>query len=127
MTIAVKCRIPHSGLRLSSTAELNLFRVVQEALANVEQHAAAKNVNLRLTRRKGGVVLQVQDDGRGFDPRSVRARDRGRSGVGLESIRDRARLLGGACEVSSSPQRGTMITIRIPAGAPALAPAPSRA
>lgn len=89
--------------------EQNLFRVVQEALANVARHSAAQRVVVRLAWEPEALFLEIQDDGRGFDPTRTRGR-----GMGLTSMEERIRRLGGAWQVESAPGRGTRLTARVP-------------
>jgi signal transduction histidine kinase len=95
-----------------------LFRIAQEALANVLKHAHAGHVDVRLACTKGGVRLQVRDDGIGFRMREVSRRaasDEGRSGgLGLVSMQERAQALGGSVVVRSAPRRGAVVEARIP-------------
>lgn len=96
---------------LPPEAELALYRIVQEALANVVRHAAARRVRLRLAQEHGHVVAEVEDDGRGF-----RADEGGRpeTGLGLFGMRERATYLGGRVEVHSFPGRGTRVRAEVP-------------
>jgi signal transduction histidine kinase/ligand-binding sensor domain-containing protein len=89
---------------------LCLYRVVQEALHNVVTHAQARQVTVALARTSDGLALSVADDGRGFDPVSAR-RD---GGLGLTSIEERARLLGGTVQISTQRQRGTDLRVQVP-------------
>ena len=89
--------------------EQALFRVAQEALANVARHSGAKEAEVDLIYTPDTLSLQVSDDGRGFDP----AQDPG-EGFGLESMRERASRLGGRVDVESAPGKGTRITCVCP-------------
>lgn len=89
---------------------LALFRVAQEGLANIVAHADAKKVHLEL-RRSRGIVLQLSDDGRGFD---LAAAQRSGSGLGLTGIAERAALFGGTCRIESSPGSGCRLLLEIP-------------
>ena len=93
---------------LSEREGMELLRVVQEALTNSRRHAGATNVRVGL--RTGGdqMVAEISDDGSGFDPEAP-------PGVGLRSMRERARTMGGTLEVESEPGRGTRVLIRVPA------------
>jgi signal transduction histidine kinase len=93
---------------LSEREGMELLRVVQEALTNARRHAGATKVHVGL--RTGGdqMVAEISDDGSGFDPE-------GPPGVGLRSMRERARAMGGTLEVESEPGRGTRVLIRVPA------------
>jgi two-component system, NarL family, sensor histidine kinase DegS len=95
-------------LRLSPEQELVIFRVAQEALHNIEHHAHASLVEVRLTYQPGSLTLAVVDDGRGFDPGSVR-----RGGLGLAGMQERASLIRAAFEVLSHPG-GTSVRLVVP-------------
>ncbi len=102
---------------LSPTAELQLLRIVQEALANVRKHAAAQHVEVRINGSSNDIVeVVIVDDGRGFDPARVRANDR-QPHFGLATMRERAESVGGSLAVESLPGKGTSVLIRLPAGA----------
>ncbi|HMC37025.1 MAG TPA: sensor histidine kinase, partial [Actinomycetota bacterium] len=100
---------------------LILFRVAQEALANVRKHAKATRVDVLISERDGGYVIRVRDNGVGFDSSEIR---RSREGhLGLSSMRERAQMAGGTCEVHSRPGDGTSMECWLPAeaqGAPRL-------
>lgn len=111
--LKIRARFSRLCSRLAPAVELNLYRIVQEALTNVERHARAKAVRVSLAGRADQLVLRISDDGRGFD---VGKRKRGRKpsvGIGLTNMRERAALLGGTCEVKSAANRGTTITVRV--------------
>ena len=112
--LTVKCSIAPLGQRLPSAVELNLFRIVQEALTNVEKHAHARTIRLRLSFQGDSVVLRIQDDGRGFAPQRSKAGKGKWRGIGLTNMRERALSSGGTCEVLSTPKKGTTISVRIP-------------
>jgi signal transduction histidine kinase len=104
--------------RLDPEAELALFRIAQEALHNVERHAAAQRVTLELT-FDAEVHLRVADDGGGFTPRSP-ARPGERGGLGLLGMQERAAWLGGRLDLRSSPGHGTTVGVALPAIASSL-------
>lgn len=93
-------------------AQTSIFRIAQEALANVARHARATRVKLRLDlegdENEAMLVLTIADDGQGFDPRSPH------SGMGLKNMRERAQALGGRLTEDSTPGEGTLIQARIP-------------
>jgi two-component system, NarL family, sensor histidine kinase UhpB len=98
--------------RLDPEAELALFRIAQEALHNVERHAAARRVALALT-FDGEVHLRVADDGGGFTPRSSgQPGDCG--GLGLLGMQERAAWLGGRLDLRSAPGHGTTVGVALP-------------
>jgi signal transduction histidine kinase len=96
--------------RLPVDAALCLFRVAQEALRNVERHAGAKNVEVSIKGKDGGVALAVRDNGTGFD--TSRAGER--ASLGLASMRERVRLLGGRLQIQSGPGNGTSLSAWVP-------------
>jgi PAS domain S-box-containing protein len=102
-------------LRLAPDAEINLYRLAQEALHNVYKHAGATSVGVFLERRDDHAVLIIEDDGRGFDPGGVSDGDDGER-MGLVGMRERATLVGGELEVESSPGDGTTIYVRVALG-----------
>lgn len=114
--LAIQCRLAHFATRLPPNVELNLFRIIQEALNNVEKHARAKSVRLHLAFRNELLVLKIQDDGRGFDAKNSKPARKGRRGTGLANLRERAASLGGTCELVSAPKQGTTVTVRVPLG-----------
>jgi signal transduction histidine kinase len=93
--------------------EVVLFRVAQEALANVGKHAEAERVGLTLSYMDDVVVLDVRDDGRGFDPSTVVTT--GDSGYGLAAMEQRVRRVAGALTVESAPGEGTALSASVPA------------
>ncbi len=90
-----------------------LFRIAQEAMHNVARHSGATHVWLRLARGEGELRMEVQDNGRGFDPTAIAVKGDGR-GLGLAGMRERASLIGGQLEIESQPGQGTTIRVRIP-------------
>jgi signal transduction histidine kinase len=96
---------------LSADAKLALYRIVQESLRNVQKYADADSVHISLFQDGEAVALRIRDDGRGFD----RASKGFRPGLGLASMEERVRLLGGTLRVESSPGKGTLIEVKIPA------------
>ena len=97
------------GYPLSVRVEAGLYRMAQEALNNVVQHARARRVLVELTSTPEYVELVVEDDGRGFDPANV---SEGR--YGLVGLNERVHLLGGSFAIESAPEHGTRLDIRIP-------------
>ncbi|WP_374982563.1 sensor histidine kinase [Streptomyces fradiae] len=95
-----------------------LLRIAQGALANVREHAGATTAAVTLTRLDDQVVLDVADDGRGFDaPDAPREPGGGVRGHGLPAMRARAAALGGVLNVESAPGEGTVLSVSIPLGA----------
>ena len=112
--VAVKLACVRSTARLPADTELTFYRILQEALKNVEQHARALHVTVRLTQRVNFVQLAINDDGIGFDPAHRLARRNGKGGLGLLSMRERASYVGGALNVKSAMGKGTTVLVQIP-------------
>jgi signal transduction histidine kinase len=89
-----------------------LLRIAQEALHNAIRHAGATRVVLRLATDDGRLVLEVRDDGNGFDPQAAMLRARR---LGLSSMEQRARRLSGRLEITSTPGSGTIVRVEAPA------------
>lgn len=101
----------HFSARLSSQAAGALYRVADEALRNVVQHADALNVRIALRSDERAAVLEIEDDGRGMDFRQV---DPMQAGLGLFSARAILALVGGELQISSAPGRGTLVRASVP-------------
>ena len=99
-------------LRLPFATEIQLLRVVQEALANVRKHARASLALVRLERADGSVRLIVEDDGVGFDPE--RLPHEGWPRFGLQTMKERAGAIGGTFVIDSSPGTGTRVILTVP-------------
>jgi signal transduction histidine kinase len=104
--------------RLSADTELTLYRILQEALKNVEKHARARHISVSLRREGAFVQLVIRDDGIGFDADDYQARQKGKGRFGLLSMRERANYAGGAIKITSDRRAGTEIEVRIPVPAP---------
>ncbi|KAA1419805.1 sensor histidine kinase [Mumia zhuanghuii] len=100
---------------LSPAVEAVVLRVVQESLTNVARHAEASRVGITLSYTDDEIVLDVRDDGRGFDVRVTTPRGN-RGGFGLDGMRRRAERAGGALIVESEPGGGTAVSLRVPSG-----------
>lgn len=98
--------------RLPATAELAVFRIVQEALTNIRRHSGSKDAVIRIGRNDGTVSVEVEDHGNGMSPEKViEIQERG--GVGFRGMRERLRQLGGELSIKSGPT-GTTIRAQIP-------------
>ena len=95
---------------ISKEVTLCLFRIVQEALRNVVKHSGSRQAEVELSGHSDGIDLRISDTGVGFDPKNINRL----AGIGLISIRERIRLVGGHLSVESEPSRGTRIQVRVP-------------
>jgi signal transduction histidine kinase len=107
----IRVKGPASRLALSEGVEAQLYGIGREALANVVKHAHATAAFVRVEAQDGQVLIEVVDNGRGFDPSD------GHPGhFGLDSMRSRAAEIGGRLTIASSPGYGTVVRVRAPAG-----------
>ena len=102
-------RVQDENIVMSEEHAVVLFRLVQEALTNVARHSAATEVIITLERTPGAYVLEVRDDGQGFDAQAIR-----KTSFGLAGMEERVLMLGGEIDVRSSPGAGTAIKVRLP-------------
>jgi signal transduction histidine kinase len=108
--LAVQVSGPRTRLALSQQVETQLFAISREALANAVRHAEATVVDLRVETQREQVVVEIRDNGRGFQPEA------GHPGhFGLESMRSRAAEVGGRLTIGSAPGEGTVVRVRVPA------------
>jgi two-component system, NarL family, sensor kinase len=108
-SVAVKCRVSFEEREVAEDLKLEVFRIVQEALSNVAQHAQASRVNVSLVRLGDELRLAIDDDGVGFD--AARPSSLGGEGLGLHAIRKRVDATGGVIELESARHRGTRLAV----------------
>jgi len=107
-----KCRLdlPEDDIVIDPERTTAIFRIFQETLTNITRHAEATEVDVRLAREDGNIVLEVRDNGRGIGEEELST---GRS-LGILGMRERALLLGGELTISGTPGKGTIVKLRIP-------------
>jgi PAS domain S-box-containing protein len=98
----------------SMEAQLNLYRIIQECLTNIAKHAQATQLSLIVKRHEESVTFQVEDNGKGFGIGQVLSSETSKGGIGLASMDERARMLGGSLEIRSQEGQGTLISFTIP-------------
>lgn len=101
--------VPEQLLELNDAKAIGLFRILQEALTNVLRHARADSVELRLQVEGATLVLEIADDGCGFDPTAA-----GKQSFGLVGMRERVLMLGGSLDIASRPGEGCTLSVRVP-------------
>jgi PAS domain S-box-containing protein len=99
---------------LGREAQINLYRICQEALANISKHAHATRVSLVMQKGDGELAFAIEDDGAGFDVEEATAREAPGRGLGLAAMFERIRILGGELKIASRKGQGTRISFRIP-------------
>lgn len=113
-TVSVELACTPLTVPLSADTELALYRILQEALKNIEQHAHAHHVVVSLTTQNDRLQLTIKDDGVGFDPENRLAKEKRNSGLGLLGMRERATYVGAALKIKSGLRTGTEIEVRLP-------------
>jgi signal transduction histidine kinase len=108
--LTIDVRGPAPRLGLSQRVETQLFAIAREALANVVKHAGATAAQVLVEAQEGHVLVEVRDNGRGFDPDAVRP-----GHFGLDSMRSRAAEIGGRFTIASAPGLGALVRVRVPA------------
>jgi signal transduction histidine kinase len=108
----IKVEFSHLDMteRLAPVTEVAAYRIVQEALTNVARHSRASHCSVRLVRLSSKLVVEIEDDGSGFDPGTIRSN----GGFGLVGIRERAAHLGGTFQIKSAPGQGTRVSVELP-------------
>lgn len=101
-----------ASLRLPRSTEIQLMRIIQEALSNVRKHAHAEDVTIRFATANETLAIEVADDGAGFDKDSLAPT--GWPRFGLQTMRERAEAIGGKFVVDSAPRKGTRVTVEVP-------------
>ncbi len=101
-------------LNLEYETEINVYRLIQEALNNIKRHAAARWVTIRLVASSPDIVIRIKDDGKGFNVNDRLERALKDKRMGLQSMVERVRLLEGKISIQSKPNKGTTIFIEIP-------------
>ncbi len=103
-------------VQVSLTQKITFYRILQEALNNAGRHGQASEISVRLREGPAGITLEVRDNGRGFDPAAIQrpSSSNPQARYDLYGMRDRAQLLGGSLDVSSSRGQGSIITVFLP-------------
>lgn len=115
--LTVEAVVTGTPVPLGPAVRTGLIRISQEALANVRRHAQAGRVSVTLSYMDDEVVLDVQDDGRGFDRHGHGDATSPLAGVGLANMRDRVESLGGTLRVETAPGQGTTVVAALPTAA----------
>jgi two-component system, NarL family, sensor kinase len=98
------------NLNLPLQVELSIYRIIQEILSNTLKHAQAKHIHVKLALTDHGLAVEMKDDGIGFDSSKIEES----TGLGWKNILARTKLINGQFQVVSEPQKGSLITLKIP-------------
>jgi PAS domain S-box-containing protein len=108
-TVKVNLQVPSTNLKtLSQPQKITIYRIIQEQLSNILKHAGAKKVNIRIALNGSQLTLDIDDNGKGFDP-SIK-----KQGIGLLNIQNRVNLLDGQFQIISDQGRGCLLKISFP-------------
>ncbi|MEW5981004.1 MAG: HAMP domain-containing protein [Acidobacteriota bacterium] len=112
--VAVRCEFADVDRRLPSLVETALFRAVQEAISNIAKHAEADQALIQGTIRNATLTIEIEDDGKGFDPTTIRRPSDLGHGWGLLGITERVEALGGTVTIDSAPDQGARLVFSVP-------------
>jgi signal transduction histidine kinase len=107
--IYCRLRAPSARLELDDERATATFRVIQESLTNVARHAQASRVDIHLERSSEHVLIEVRDNGKGFDPEQLP-----KGTLGMLGMRERGHMLGGKVTIDSPPGQGVRVRVNIP-------------
>jgi signal transduction histidine kinase len=107
-SVQVKMKVTGTPHSLPSSAETALLRILQEAMHNINKHAQAKNVNITFSFMEDIFVMDIADDGQGFEPSKIK------NGFGMKTMRDRIEELSGTLTIESERGGGTAIAVSLP-------------
>jgi signal transduction histidine kinase len=105
--LTLDLRLPERLEDLDPTLEQALYRIAEQAVANVAQHANATHIRVRLTKEDERLELHISDDGCGFIPENVEREGH----YGLQGMRERAKMIGADFEIKSQPGEGTSVQL----------------
>jgi signal transduction histidine kinase len=120
--VAAELEIRGDPDSLSSAQRITVFRAIQEALANVREHASATHVSVRVRARRSAIELQIVDDGMGFEVERALAKAAQRGRLGLVGIGERVHMVGGTFELQSQPGGPTTLKLTLPRWEPLIQP-----
>jgi signal transduction histidine kinase len=117
----------HNGVRVShemididtlfdGKEQVIIYRIFQEALNNIRKHAQARHVKMAICEKDKHVRIAIEDDGRGFDLAELKQRHVSQRGLGIASLQERARMLGGSFSLTTEKGKGTCLAVTIPVG-----------
>jgi two-component system sensor histidine kinase DegS len=113
-TLSVNLTVSGKEARLPTPVEVTVFRIVQELLSNIHEHAHASHAQVVLDIGETAIMLSVEDDGSGFDVNDTLATARQRKGLGLSMIQERVDMLNGQVQFESRIGRGTKVKLHLP-------------
>ncbi len=112
--VSVRCEFPDVDDRLPAIVETALFRVAQEAISNIAKHAGADLVLIQGSIHGDTLTIEIEDDGKGFDPGVARKPTADGHGWGLLGITERVDALGGHIELDTAPDQGVRLVVTVP-------------
>jgi signal transduction histidine kinase len=116
-SIKTSIEIPPIDHLFSPQSQIMIYRIFQEALTNIGKHAQASNLIVSIQCQNGSATFILEDDGKGFDLNEVGSKSSGERGLGMMTMNERVRLLGGALDIRSQEGKGTRLNFTIPISA----------
>jgi PAS domain S-box-containing protein len=110
----ISLQIENIDASLPAEAQINLYRIFREALTNIARHADADRISVSIVHRDNRVACWLEDNGKGFDMRKLTAKSPADTGIGLITMEERGKLLGGAFTIESREGAGTRVSLNIP-------------
>ena len=114
LNIKILFKFDVKEINLAPEMEAGLFRITQGTISNIIHHADAKNVVISVKHQDNELLLQISDDGKGFDVEQITRIEESGRGAGLFSMKERTRLMGGRCSVDSQTGKGTRVNVLVP-------------
>jgi signal transduction histidine kinase len=112
--LQVKSDITNIGHYVPRDSHINIYRVIQEALTNIREHASAKKVSIVIKKEDNTIFFSIEDDGKGFDVKQALRKITIERGLGLASMAERVQMLDGKFNLHSEKGKGTQISFTIP-------------
>lgn len=113
--IRVTLKLPGNEVAITPESELTLYRIIQEALTNIEKHSQATRIRLSLSKDDSTITVRIEDNGKGLSQGRAAGTPRKERGLGLLDMKERLTYLRGTLEISPRSPRGTAVEVRIPA------------
>ena len=111
--IEIRASCEPNDLKIPPEIEINLYRIVQEGLANILKHSNADKASVKLNSSNGFIELRISDNGKGFKIKSINLPFDTEKGFGLQGMSERAKIMGGSFKVDSNPGKGTMLKVSV--------------
>jgi len=113
--VTVSLRMKEIDTLFCREDQINIYRIFQEALNNIVKHAQASTVSIAIEVNRNTVFFSIEDNGKGFEEKSYRKKSLSEKGLGITTMEERVRMLGGSFKLRSGKGKGTSLMFMIPA------------